>query len=62
MNVKSPNNTSKWQVEFNSVFKGLSKRTDVPVYNLQQWRIGGRCATTNVLSNIRGDSVCLLVE
>jgi hypothetical protein len=23
MNVKSPNNTSKWQMEFNSAFKGL---------------------------------------
>jgi hypothetical protein len=25
MNVKSPNNTSKWQMGFNSAFKGLSK-------------------------------------
>jgi hypothetical protein len=25
MNVKSPNNISKWQMEFNSAFKGLSK-------------------------------------
>jgi hypothetical protein len=24
INVKSPNNTSKWQMEFNSAFKGLS--------------------------------------
>jgi hypothetical protein len=23
MNVKFPNNTSKWQMEFNSAFKGL---------------------------------------
>jgi hypothetical protein len=23
MNVKFPNNTSKWQIEFNSAFKGL---------------------------------------
>jgi hypothetical protein len=23
INVKSPNNTSKWQMEFNSAFKGL---------------------------------------
>ena len=23
INVKSPNNTSKWQMGFNSVFKGL---------------------------------------
>jgi hypothetical protein len=23
MNVKSPNNTSKWQMGFNSAFKGL---------------------------------------
>jgi hypothetical protein len=25
INVKSPNNTSKWQMEFNSAFKGLKK-------------------------------------
>jgi hypothetical protein len=25
MNVKFPNNTSKWQIEFNSAFKGLSR-------------------------------------
>jgi hypothetical protein len=25
MNVKFPNNTSKWQMEFNSAFKGLSE-------------------------------------
>jgi hypothetical protein len=24
MNVKFPNNTSKWQMEFNSAFKGLN--------------------------------------
>jgi hypothetical protein len=24
INVKSPNNTSKWQMEFNSAFKGLN--------------------------------------
>jgi hypothetical protein len=24
INVKSPNNTSKWQMRFNSAFKGLS--------------------------------------
>jgi hypothetical protein len=24
MNVKSPNNTSKWQMGFNSAFKGLT--------------------------------------
>jgi hypothetical protein len=25
INVKSPNNTSKWQMRFNSAFKGLNK-------------------------------------
>jgi hypothetical protein len=25
MNVKFPNNTSKWQIEFNSAFKGLKR-------------------------------------
>jgi hypothetical protein len=27
MNVKFPNNTSKWQIEFNSAFKGLMYMT-----------------------------------
>jgi hypothetical protein len=27
INVKSPNNTSKWQMGFNSAFKGLNKAT-----------------------------------
>jgi hypothetical protein len=26
MNVKSPNNISKWQMGFNSAFKGLSRK------------------------------------
>jgi hypothetical protein len=28
INVKSPNNTSKWQMGFNSAFKGLKDPTD----------------------------------
>jgi hypothetical protein len=28
INVKSPNNTSKWQMGFNSAFKGLNKITN----------------------------------
>jgi hypothetical protein len=31
INVKFPNNTSKWQMGFNSVFKGLSK-AHLPIY------------------------------
>jgi hypothetical protein len=31
MNLKSPNNTSKRQMEFNSVFKGLIRRKDILV-------------------------------
>jgi hypothetical protein len=27
INVESPNNTSKWQMEFNSAFKGLNRET-----------------------------------
>jgi hypothetical protein len=27
INVKSPNNTSKWQMGFNSAFKGLNNQT-----------------------------------
>jgi hypothetical protein len=29
INVKSPNNTSKWQMGFNSAFKGLKKSENV---------------------------------
>jgi len=29
INFKSPNNTSKWQMGFNSEFKGLNNDTDV---------------------------------
>jgi DNA-binding transcriptional regulator of glucitol operon len=29
INVKSPNNISKWQMEFNSAFKGLKSRGEV---------------------------------
>jgi hypothetical protein len=29
INVKSPNNTNKWQMEFNSAFKGLKTSTNV---------------------------------
>jgi hypothetical protein len=32
MNVKFPNNTSKWQMEFNSEFKGL-----IAVGIVQEW-------------------------
>jgi hypothetical protein len=28
INVKSPNNTSKWQMGFNSAFKGLKERVN----------------------------------
>jgi hypothetical protein len=31
MNVKSPNNTRKWQMGFNSAFKGLSREKEYPV-------------------------------
>jgi hypothetical protein len=33
INVKSPNNISKWQMEFNLAFKGLSK----PICNNRQY-------------------------
>jgi hypothetical protein len=33
INVKSPNNISKWQMEFNSAFKGLMFKYFVLVYN-----------------------------
>jgi hypothetical protein len=32
INVKSPNNISKWHMEFNSAFKGLMGYTQVGLY------------------------------
>jgi hypothetical protein len=32
MNVKFPNNTSKWQIEFNSAFKGLTRSATLDSY------------------------------
>jgi hypothetical protein len=32
INVKSPKNISKWQVGFNSAFKGLRRQTGYPKY------------------------------
>jgi hypothetical protein len=29
INVKSPNNSSKWQMGFNSVFNGLSRNVNI---------------------------------
>jgi hypothetical protein len=42
INVKSPNNTSKWQMGFNSAFKGLSICVFIYLYNFEyvRWRIG----------------------
>jgi hypothetical protein len=49
INVKSPNNISKWQMGFNSTFKGLIasfylrmnilQRTDFHRYNTSMWRL-----------------------
>jgi hypothetical protein len=34
INVKSPNNTSKWRMGFNSAFKGLMKKMIMSQMNL----------------------------
>jgi hypothetical protein len=38
INIKAPNNTSKWQMGFNSAFKGL-KAGDLKHWNKFQWDI-----------------------
>jgi len=40
----APNNASKWQMGFNSVFKGLSKTSiySKPMWNQWLWTPGGR--------------------
>jgi hypothetical protein len=35
MNVKFPNNTSKWQIEFNSAFKGLNMLHTLRFFSLK---------------------------
>jgi hypothetical protein len=37
INVKSPNNTSKWQMGFNSAFKGLNCISNCPVENVMNY-------------------------
>jgi hypothetical protein len=34
INVISPNNTSKWQMGFNSAFKGLNKKSGKEKYSV----------------------------
>jgi hypothetical protein len=34
INVKSPNNISKWQIGFNSTFKGLICQNHGVIYNI----------------------------
>jgi hypothetical protein len=42
MNVKPPNNTSKWQMGFNSAFKGLRTQTlAVGITREAQTAVGG---------------------
>jgi hypothetical protein len=39
INVKSPNNISKWQMGFNSAFKGLNKFLDFNVSFFAGFRV-----------------------
>jgi hypothetical protein len=43
INVKSPNNTSKWQMGFNSAFKGLR---EIPIGNLKEFTRVTKLETT----------------
>jgi hypothetical protein len=40
INVKSPNNISKWQMEFNSAFKGLNKEDFGTAIVIMYLRVG----------------------
>jgi hypothetical protein len=35
INVKSPNNINKWQMGFNSAFKGLIKKEDAETHSVK---------------------------
>jgi hypothetical protein len=39
INVKSPNNTSKWQMGFNSAFKGLTSSIYCVFENLKTYKV-----------------------
>jgi translation initiation factor 2 beta subunit (eIF-2beta)/eIF-5 len=45
MNVKSPNNTSKWQVRFNSTFKEWSacETSDTPIRRKEEICLAKQC-------------------
>jgi hypothetical protein len=52
INVKSPNNTSKWQMEFNSAFQGLNEKyhdgyKDWPVQNINDVLNTGKANNRN---------------
>jgi hypothetical protein len=47
MNVKFPNNTSKWQMEFNSAFKGLM----LLLYRLYDWQTMNRKDIRDILKS-----------
>jgi hypothetical protein len=58
INVKSPNNTSKWQMGFNSAFKGLiisyssnnpSGKTFPPQCTFQLWTKADACCLSEVV-------------
>jgi hypothetical protein len=49
INVKSPNNTSKWHVGFNSAFKGLKK--------LRATKFGNGTKTKGVIPGFRREVV-----
>jgi hypothetical protein len=53
INVKSPNNTSKWQMGFNSAFKGLRNtihavKVNVILLNKRQYLFPTKCQTTQM--------------
>jgi hypothetical protein len=52
MNVKSPNNTSKWQIGFNSAFEGLKKEG-------KRWRINLMSAGRELLLQTRTETASM---
>jgi hypothetical protein len=52
MNVKFPNNTSKWQMEFNSAFKGLIFKFDGTHRPSFQWDLKGQTVKNYTLHQV----------
>ena len=58
----APNNASKWQMGFNTGFKGLSNKVPIPVVSRSKAWLWGRSPVRTAGSNPNGVWVCICCE